>query len=54
MSFSKLNILSLNSFSILISIFGSNLNSIENCYLSPSCTATEAYDKITGFTNDTG
>ena len=24
------------------------------CYVAPSCTATEFYDEVTGFTNDTG
>ena len=25
-----------------------------DCYVSPSCTATEFYDEATGFTDDTG
>lgn len=41
---------------ISLSILSFTVSSLfqSDCYVSPSCTATENYDKVTGFTNNTG
>lgn len=45
-----LGVLFLSSLSTASSLNEARLD----CYVSPSCTATEFYDEVTGFTNDTG
>ncbi len=48
-------VLSLFCISFSVSLSAVSLSSSESsCYVSPACTATEFYDRLTGFTNDTG